>query len=169
MGDDARRQVSGRATLGIDPGREKFGVAAIDAGGIIFTAEVPIESADEVLGAIASGDTSRLERFVVEGAAADCGAQCAVCLGDGTGREPFARALTDRGVVYSTTAEHGTTLIARELYWRLHPPTGLQRLIPLSLRVPPRAIDDLAAAIIAARGAAERDRSDLPDIIRGLL
>jgi hypothetical protein len=42
--------------------------------------------------------------------------------------------------------EKGTTLRARELYWRLYPPKGVQRLIPKGLRVPPRSeMDDFAA------------------------
>jgi hypothetical protein len=44
-----------------------------------------------------------------------------------------------------TADEYGTTLKGRELYWKLHPPKGLWKLVPTSLRTPPRDIDDLAA------------------------
>lgn len=50
-----------------------------------------------------------------------------------------------------TVDERGTTLEARDLYWRLHSPTLLQRCLPRGLRVPPRPLDDLAAWAIALR------------------
>ena len=47
--------------------------------------------------------------------------------------------------------EKNTTLEARQLYWKYHPPKGLWRFIPTSLRVPPVPVDDLAAIVIALR------------------
>ncbi|MBR0203998.1 MAG: hypothetical protein IJQ56_06520, partial [Synergistaceae bacterium] len=47
--------------------------------------------------------------------------------------------------------EKNTTLEARELYWRLHEPSFLMRLIPKNLRVPDRILDDLAAWAIGLR------------------
>ena len=47
--------------------------------------------------------------------------------------------------------EKGSTLEARELYWRQNPPRGWRRVLPLSLQMPPEPIDDFAAVVIAQR------------------
>ena len=54
---------------------------------------------------------------------------------------------------HKVVEEYGTTLEAREIYWRLHAPRGLMKLVPTSLRTPPRNVDDLAAYAILLRGA----------------
>jgi RNase H-fold protein (predicted Holliday junction resolvase) len=47
--------------------------------------------------------------------------------------------------------ERNSTLEARELYWQMYPPKGLQRLIPQGMRLPPRPIDDLVAILLIKR------------------
>ncbi|HEY9179775.1 MAG TPA: hypothetical protein VIO32_03585, partial [Candidatus Baltobacteraceae bacterium] len=47
--------------------------------------------------------------------------------------------------------EHNTTYRARALYFADHPPRGWRRLLPLGLQLPPAAIDDYAAMLIARR------------------
>ncbi|NLI76595.1 MAG: RuvX/YqgF family protein [Candidatus Riflebacteria bacterium] len=47
--------------------------------------------------------------------------------------------------------EYKTTEEARRRYFADHPPTGLWRLVPLGLQLPPRPVDDYAAVIIAER------------------
>lgn len=47
--------------------------------------------------------------------------------------------------------EHNTTLEARSLYWKIHTPGLLARLIPEGIRIPKRTLDDLAAWAIASR------------------
>ncbi len=72
-------------------------------------------------------------------------------VGDGTGSAAVVAALERRGIAALLQPEEGTSLIARELYFRDHPPTGLWRLVPKGLRSPPTAIDDYAAYAIALR------------------
>lgn len=44
-----------------------------------------------------------------------------------------------------------STLEARDRYWTMYPNRGLQRLIPLGLRVPPRPVDDIVAILLIER------------------
>ncbi|MDL2264705.1 RuvX/YqgF family protein [Synergistaceae bacterium OttesenSCG-928-I11] len=137
---------------GIDPGREKFGLAICDESTLLFSAIVPVDAANVVADAIASGDFSDVARWRAEGDAPQPSLRIdAIFLGDGTGHETFARALAERNIPFTLADETMTTLDARALYWRLHPPKFLWRLLPLSLRVPPRPIDDLAAWAIVRR------------------
>jgi RNase H-fold protein (predicted Holliday junction resolvase) len=47
--------------------------------------------------------------------------------------------------------ERYSSLEARDLYWQMYPPTGLQRLIPQGMREPPRPIDDIVAILLIER------------------
>jgi RNase H-fold protein (predicted Holliday junction resolvase) len=47
--------------------------------------------------------------------------------------------------------ERNSTAEAKERYWQLYPPQGLQRLIPLGLRTPPRPVDDIVAIVLIER------------------
>lgn len=79
-----------------------------------------------------------------------------VVVGDGTGSAALCARLESRGLVVRTVAEEGTSLEARELYYREHPVTGWARLLPVGMRAPPVAIDDYAAYAIALRWLARR-------------
>lgn len=68
-----------------------------------------------------------------------------ILLGEGTGMKKVADILRSENLPFDAVSETYSTLRARKLYWALHPPRGLGRLVPLSFRVPPRPIDDLAA------------------------
>lgn len=68
-----------------------------------------------------------------------------VLLGEGTGSSPIRVLLEGSGFSPEGVDESYSTLKGRELYWTLHPPRGFRKLIPLSLQVPPRDVDDLAA------------------------
>ena len=50
-----------------------------------------------------------------------------------------------------TVDEHNSTQEARGRYWQANPPRGWQKLLPKGLLVPPCAIDDFAAIILAER------------------
>jgi RNase H-fold protein (predicted Holliday junction resolvase) len=47
--------------------------------------------------------------------------------------------------------ERYSSLEARERYWQMYPPTGLSRLIPQSMRTPPRPVDDIVALVLIER------------------
>lgn len=72
-----------------------------------------------------------------------------VLVGDGTGSKAVQNVLKSRNVVYEVVDEWGSSLAARELYFRDHPPRGLQRFLPKGMRTPPELIDDYAAYALA--------------------
>jgi len=126
--------------IAVDPGREKCGVAVVARrAGLVEKSVVPAASMAAVVADLA-------ERH----------AAAAVVLGDRTGHRDAMAALAalrpgGRSLNVSLVDEHRTTDEARARYWRDHPPRGLARLIPVTLRVPPVPVDDYVAAIIAER------------------
>lgn len=47
--------------------------------------------------------------------------------------------------------ERYSSLEARDRYWQIHPPKGLQRLLPQGLRQPNVPIDDIVAMLLIER------------------
>ena len=81
-----------------------------------------------------------------------------VLVGDGTGSGALAAALREVGLDPVIVPEAGTTLEAKELYYRDNPPGLFMRLVPRGMRSPGRPIDDYAAYAIALRYLRERAR-----------
>jgi len=128
-----------RVLIAIDPGREKCGVAALDYSGRALWLEI--------------ADTQALwDRFAflrMKFPGAD-----RVAVGAGTGRERVLSCLAHsalKELPASVVNERDTTRHARARYFEAHPPRGFMRLLPRGLRLPPRPVDDFAAAIIGAR------------------
>lgn len=122
-----------RVVLAIDPGRSKCGVAVCRADRILAHQVVP-------LGALAAyvGDC-RGTYGVTE-----------VVVGDRTGADAVERLLADViAEPLRRVDESGTTLLARERYFRDHPPRGWRRLIPRGMLTPPEPYDDYAAILLA--------------------
>ena len=137
---------------GIDPGRDKFGLALAAGETLHLSAIFATDEADFALACIERADWSALASRAIEGEGVPEGAsRTRICLGDGTCHDLFAEKLRARSILFETVDEKMTTLQARALYWHLHPPRGIWRLVPLSLCVPPRPVDDLAAWAIARR------------------
>jgi hypothetical protein len=90
---------------------------------------------------------------VPEGERIEC-----VVLGNGTGSAKTEEQLARLGIRVLLVDERGTTLAARDLYWRRHSPAPWQRLLPRCLRLPPRILDDMAAWAIALRGVEKLSR-----------
>jgi len=130
--------------VGIDPGSAKCGLAVASADRVVQRAVVPREQTlPTLLEWLSQADVR------------------AIVIGDGTGSGPLREELEAGGpwpVV--TRQEYGTTLEARARYWREHPPRGLWRLIPTSMRVPPEPFDDLVATILAERLWAEDEGNE---------
>ena len=123
--------------LGLDPGTDKCGVALVSPGqGVLHREVVALADLGEVV-------TRLLARFPV----------AQVALGASTGRKQVRTALAEAGIGLPIVevSEKMTSLLARQRYWQEHPLRGLARLFPVGLRVPPRPVDDYAAAIIAER------------------
>lgn len=136
--------------LGIDPGRQKFGWAlAGEDGGFVASGIVLAENLEDFI-LKADHFCTGFEEWLLEGKITGDGKIVKVFCGDGTGHARFVRELAPHFEV-ELVKELNTTLEARQLYWEMRPPRGLKRLVPLSLLVPPRCVDDLAAFCILRR------------------
>lgn len=131
---------------GIDPGRFKIGFAAESDGKLLFSAIIPKAEEERLAQAIISCKWELLEPWRKEGSIARISGRRAeqVIIGDGTSSEEIEKLICGK-ITTQTADEYGTTLEGRKLYWSLHPPKGLWKIIPTSLRTPPRDVDDLAA------------------------
>lgn len=124
-------------TAGLDPGRDKCGLAVVDEkGGCLFHQVVPTPALEK-----------HLQRLYE-----DYGFSRLV-MGNGTTSKKaelrVRSALPEIGVV--VVDEYRTTDAARDEYWHIHPPAGWRRLVPRGMLVPPEPVDDLAALILARR------------------
>ena len=73
-------------------------------------------------------------------------------VGGSTGsREEVVKEIREGGGARSLQVvdERHTTERARQRYFVDHPPRGLWRLVPLGLQLPPVAVDDYAAVVMA--------------------
>ena len=73
----------------------------------------------------------------------------AVVLGNGTGSEEHKQWIEKAlpGYPVFVVDEKYSTEEAKALYWKLYPPRGLRRLIPLGLQTPPELLDGYAAVV----------------------
>lgn len=124
--------------LGFDPGRDKCGVAVMGVDRQIKFHQV-VESK-----AVPQTIQKICQDFPIS-----------VCvMGNQTTSQEWGPKLTD----YLTDAvrlfkvdERNSSLEARDRYWQLYPPKGLQKLIPQGMRIPPRPVDDIVAVILIER------------------
>jgi RNase H-fold protein (predicted Holliday junction resolvase) len=129
-------QPSSRRVLAIDPGREKSGLAVVDArDGCLHREIVPtpdlVPRAAEIAGEYEPG---------------------ALVVGDRTGgRLALDELRAALALPVEAVDEHRSTEEARQLYLDTVPTRGLARLIPRGLRTPPRPIDDYAAWVLGRR------------------
>lgn len=126
-----------KPVIAIDPGREKCGVAVVDASGrILAHLIVASEKIVEAVGELSQAHS--IEQFV---------------LGDATASQVVWKMLEQAfpQTQLVSVPEKNSTLEAREIYWRVNPPRGWRKIVPLSLQVPPVPIDDFAAVVLALR------------------
>jgi RNase H-fold protein (predicted Holliday junction resolvase) len=123
--------------LGFDPGRDKCGVAAINSQQEVICHQV-IDSAKAI-----AVIQQLVEKYAIN----------LIVMGDGTTSQTWQQQIESNllTVAVTTINETNSTLEARDRYWIMYPPTGLQRLIPQGLRTPPRPVDDLVAIILIER------------------
>jgi RNase H-fold protein (predicted Holliday junction resolvase) len=128
-----------RTVLAIDPGRSKCGVAVCQVDRVLAHAVVSLESLAAYVG--------------------ECRGKYAITemiIGDRTGARAVERLLS--GVVVEPLRrvdESGTTLLARERYFKDHPPRGWRRLVPRGMLTPPEPYDDYAAILMAETALAQ--------------
>jgi RNase H-fold protein (predicted Holliday junction resolvase) len=123
--------------LGFDPGKDKCGVAVVDETGTAVFHEVILS--DTVV--------DRLPELCTQWSVTS------VVMGDRTTAKQWQQKLTTAlpNIPIVLVDEDFSTLAARDLYWEMYPPQGLQRLVPQGMRLPPRPIDDLVAIILVRR------------------
>jgi hypothetical protein len=115
--------------IALDPGKN-LGIAFVEGDGLLLWCEVITIAGLKTL------DVPPDSTFVV---------------GDGTGYEKVLEVLSERGLTYHLVNEKGTTLEARPLYFKDHPPKGVLRFLPKGMWAAPRNLDDYAAYAIALR------------------
>ena len=126
--------------VAVDPGREKCGVAVVGRERGPLARQVV--DADVLLSTVA-GLVSRFGcRILV------LGNQTASAAVRRKIQPLLDQALVDEIVLID---EHGSTEAARSRYWQAIPPTGWRCFLPRGLLVPPCAVDDFAAIILAER------------------
>ena len=126
--------------IAVDPGREKCGIAVVHRQSGVLMQEVIV--------------TARLTVVVQELLAEYKGSM--ILIGDGTSSREAKEKLTQLGtegefVKVIFIDERHSTDQARERYWREHPPKGWKKLIPVTMQVPPKPVDDYVAVILAER------------------
>jgi RNase H-fold protein (predicted Holliday junction resolvase) len=126
--------------LGFDPGKDKCGVAVVDATGQALYWKVL--AADVVL--------EQLPQIIANWAVPQ------IVMGDRTMARQWQQRLQTLGLPIALTDEHNSSMQARDLYWEMYPAQGLQRLVPQGMRLPPRPIDDLVAIILVRRYLAQQ-------------
>ena len=134
--------------LGIDPGREKTGLALVGSTGRILAVRVvPTRNFAEVLPKFLNSKLNAANFWALRSKLQ------AILLGDGTSSEEH-RQWTEKalpGIPLYTVDEKYSTEEARALYWELFPPKGWRRLIPRGLLTPPEPVDGYAAVVLIRR------------------
>ena len=134
--------------LGLDPGRDKTGFAVVKLDGEFMMAGIfPTVDRDKFF------DAEDFSTWLTEGLSTKIDGLKFIFIGNGTGSGEFFSYVKNKikGCEIILVDERNTTLEARKLYWKFHKPGLLARLLPESLRVPGRPLDDLAALAITLR------------------
>ncbi|BAZ45565.1 resolvase RNase H domain protein fold protein [Chondrocystis sp. NIES-4102] len=123
--------------LGFDPGKDKCGVAVMSGDQLVTHQVIDTVNALALIQQLS-------QQWQID----------LIVMGDGTTskywRDQIAASLSSELSIV-TVDETNSTLEARDRYWLMYPPTGLQRLIPQGLRTPPRPVDDLVAILLIER------------------
>ncbi len=124
--------------LGFDPGRDKCGLAVMGKNQqVIYHQVVPSSEAIATIQQLT-------EQFTIE----------TIVMGDQTTAKSWKQKISGElspTVPIILVDERYSSLEARDRYWQMYPPQGLQRLIPQGMRQPPRPIDDIVAILLIER------------------
>jgi len=123
--------------IAIDPGTKKCGYAVMDSNLSVLQREVI--STEETTKAIENSlNIYKIDKII---------------LGNGTNYKKIEERLKNNfpKLKIILIEEEFSTLEARKKYFEIHPPRGILKLIPLSLRVPPSHYDDFAAVLLAEK------------------
>jgi len=124
--------------LGFDPGRDKCGLAVIEQEQqLLYHQVVASQQAITTIEQLS-------QKFPLE----------TIVMGNGTTAKSWQQEISRKlggSLSIALVDERYSTLEARDRYWQMYPPQGLQRLIPQGMRQPPRPVDDLVAIILVER------------------
>ena len=123
--------------IAIDPGTKKCGYAVVDSNLSVLQREVIFTEK------IAKTIEDSLNIYKIN----------KIILGNGTNYKNIEKRLKNHfpRLKIILIEEEFSTLEARKKYFKAHPPRGIFKLIPLSLRVPPCHYDDFVAVILAEK------------------
>ena len=126
-----------KSILGLDPGRDKCGLAVMQEKQVVYHQVVNSDKAIAIIQELH-------EKYEID----------LIVMGDGTTARDW-RGKIETNLINQppivTVNERNSTLEARDRYWLIYPPKGLQRLVPEGLRVPPRPVDDIVAILLIER------------------
>lgn len=123
--------------IAIDPGSKKCGYAVVNSNLSVLQREVTlIEGIIKIIEG--SFNVYKIDKII---------------LGNGTNYKSIEESLKNQfPQLRIILIEEGfSTLEARKKYFEAHPPRGISKLIPLSLRVPPCYYDDFVAVLLAEK------------------
>jgi RNase H-fold protein (predicted Holliday junction resolvase) len=123
--------------IAIDPGTKKCGYAVVDSNISVLQREVI--PTDNIINSIKdSFKAYKINKII---------------LGNGTNYKNIEKRLKNQfpELKIILMEEEFSTLKARKKYFETHPPRGISKLVPLSLRVPPCHYDDFVAVLLAER------------------
>ena len=123
--------------IAIDPGTKKCGYAVVDSNLSVLQREVIFTEK------IAKTIEDSLNIYKIN----------KIILGNGTNYKKIEERLKNNfpQLKIILIEEEFSTLEARKKYFKAHPPRGILKLIPLSLRVPPCHYDDFVAVLLAEK------------------
>ena len=123
--------------LGFDPGKQKCGVAVMSLDRKLhFQAVIPSQEAIAQVGNL-------LDSYPIS----------LMVMGDQTASKQWKAELkfTFPDLRIITVDERYSSQEARQRFWQIYPAQGLMKLLPLGMRSPNRAIDDIVAIILIER------------------
>ncbi|MGK7897431.1 MAG: pre-16S rRNA-processing nuclease YqgF [Xenococcus sp. (in: cyanobacteria)] len=123
--------------LGFYPGRDKCGIAVADESLKVYYHQV-IESANAIATVQQLTQKYSLNLIV---------------MGNLTTAKTWYNKLASNfaAIPIMMVDENNSTLEARDRYWQMYPASGLKKLIPQTMRIPPCAIDDIVAILLIER------------------
>ena len=142
--------------LAFDPGRDKTGFAFVDDEcNLILSGIFETHEREKFFDALIHGDN--FAGYITEQRSESLPENLIshvkfIAMGNGTHSKEFHEYVNDRiNLEVLVVDERNTTIEARSLYWKIHKPGIMMRLLPESMRVPSRVLDDLAAWAIGIR------------------
>jgi RNase H-fold protein (predicted Holliday junction resolvase) len=124
--------------LGFDPGKDKCGIAVVGKDGQVHYHQ--IINSEEVLATL----EALCQQFPIE----------LLVMGNQTTAKTWKGKIAEKlpaSLPIVMIDERNSSLEARDRYWQMYPPKGLQRLIPQGMRLPPRPVDDIVAILLIER------------------